>query len=409
MERKREKGAIVIEATISLTAFIFAMLMILSLVDIAYVQAKMGVALNSAAKEISQYSYLYYKFNLDEFDASLSDGTEKSKKTVENTIDGVGELINSLSEVENSIPTMEFDRMFKAIEDGAGSANQMINMYAEQISEDPKGFIVGMGKLAGSELKEEAKAVLGQVMAKAFMKKNLKASAEQEADAFLKKYHVVDGMDGLDFNYTTLMAYGTSNEIHLVVTYEVEIVQLLNVDFKFKFQQCAKTSAWGNGVSVITPRSIWDTMTPVNRGKYIAEKEKENYPYTSDDGGFQAFDNSGGKNEFVAITSMDTSMSSYKDKSGVKNRLNSIFNKMYSEVNGMGNPITVKNALGEEVTVSSDPASRTYKIVLIIPEGADQSVIKAAIEEFKKSRPGEKIEVQIKEGYGDKKAEGWGN
>lgn len=409
MERKREKGAIVIEATISLTAFIFAMLMILSLVDIAYVQAKMGVALNSAAKEISQYSYLYYKFNLDEFDASLSDGTEKSKKTVENTIDGVGELINSLSEVENSISTMEFDRMFKAIEDGAGSANQMINMYAEQISEDPKGFIVGMGKLAGSELKEEAKVVLGQVMAKAFMKKNLKASAEQEPDAFLKKYHVVDGMDGLDFNYTTLMAYGTSNEINLVVTYEVEIVQLLNVDFKFKFQQCAKTSAWGNGVSVITPRSIWDTMSPVNRGKYIVEKEKENYPYTSDDGGFQAFNNSGGKNEFVAITSMDPSMSSYKDKSGVKKRLNSIFNKMYSEVNGMGNPITVKNASGEEVTVNSDPATRTYKIVLIIPEGADQSVIKAAIEEFIKSRPGEKIEVQIKEGYGDKKAEGWGD
>lgn len=63
MKRKREKGAIVIEATISLTVFIFAILTILSLVDIAYVQAKMSVALNSAAKEISQYSYLYYKFN----------------------------------------------------------------------------------------------------------------------------------------------------------------------------------------------------------------------------------------------------------------------------------------------------------------------------------------------------------
>lgn len=409
MRREREKGAIVIEATISFTAFVFAMLIILSLVDIAYVQAKMSVALNSAAKEISQYSYLYYKFNLDEFDASLSDGTDKSKKTVENTIDGVGEVINSLSEVENSISTMEFDNMFAAIESGAGSANNMITMYADQISEDPKGFIIGMGKLAGSELKEEAKVVLGQVMAKAFMKKNLKAFAEQDPDAFLKKYHVVDGMDGLDFNYTTLMAYGTSNEIHLVVTYEVEVVQLLNVDFKFKFQQCAKTAAWGNGVSVITPRSIWDTMTPVNSGKYIIEKEKENYTYTSDDRGFEAFNNSGGKNEFVAITSIDPSMSSYKNKSGVKNKLNNIFTKMYSGVNGLGNPITVKDASGEEVTVASDPATRTYKIILVIPEGADRTVIQAAIEEFKKSRPGYTIEVEIKEGYGEKETVGWGD
>lgn len=199
MKREREKGAIVVEATISLTAFVFAMLTILSLVDIAYVQAKMSVALNSAAKEISQYSYLYYKFNLDEFDASLSDGTENSKKTVENTIDGIGEVVDSLSEVENSISARDFDTMFSAIKKGAGSANDVVNMYADQISEDPKGFIVGMGKLAGSELKEEAKVVLGQVLAKAFMKKNLKAFSEQDPDAFLKKYHVVDGMDGLDF------------------------------------------------------------------------------------------------------------------------------------------------------------------------------------------------------------------
>lgn len=209
-------------------------------------------------------------------------------------------------------------------------------------------------------------------------------------------------MDGLDFDYTTLMAYGDSNEIQLVVTYEVEVVKLLNVDFKFKFQQCAKTSAWGNGISVITPRSIWDTMSPVNRGKYIVEKEKAAYTYTSDSKGFDAFDNSGGKNEFVSITSLDPTSATYQDKSGVKSRLSSIFNKMYSGTAGLKDPITVKNASGESVTVASPPATRTYKIILIIPEGADRSVIEAAVEEFKKSRPDDSIEVEIKEGYGKK-------
>ena len=47
---KSEKGAVIVEATIVLPMFIFAILIILSVVDICYVQSKMSVALNSAAK-----------------------------------------------------------------------------------------------------------------------------------------------------------------------------------------------------------------------------------------------------------------------------------------------------------------------------------------------------------------------
>ena len=56
---KKENGAIVVEATISLTAFMFAILTVIMVLDICYTQAKIGIALNATAKEISQYSYLY--------------------------------------------------------------------------------------------------------------------------------------------------------------------------------------------------------------------------------------------------------------------------------------------------------------------------------------------------------------
>lgn len=55
MRETKERGAVVVEAVISMTAFMFAILIILSITDIAYTQSKMAVALNSAAKEISQY------------------------------------------------------------------------------------------------------------------------------------------------------------------------------------------------------------------------------------------------------------------------------------------------------------------------------------------------------------------
>ena len=47
--RKRERGAIVVEATIALTAYIFAIFTILSIVDICYIQAKMSIALDESA------------------------------------------------------------------------------------------------------------------------------------------------------------------------------------------------------------------------------------------------------------------------------------------------------------------------------------------------------------------------
>ena len=50
-----DSGAIVIEATVSLSVFMFAIVVVLSIVNICYAQMKMGVAVNQTAKELSQY------------------------------------------------------------------------------------------------------------------------------------------------------------------------------------------------------------------------------------------------------------------------------------------------------------------------------------------------------------------
>ncbi|MEE1256460.1 MAG: hypothetical protein UHN47_08120 [Lachnospiraceae bacterium] len=55
---KEEKGAVVIEATLSLSLFMFMIIMLLSMVNLCTAQAKIGMALNTTAKEISQYTYI---------------------------------------------------------------------------------------------------------------------------------------------------------------------------------------------------------------------------------------------------------------------------------------------------------------------------------------------------------------
>ncbi len=402
IKEERERGAVVVEAVLSMTAFVFTILILLSIADIAYTQSKMAVALNSAAKEISQYCYLYYKFQLDQANSALSEGTQGPQKTVEDTVAGLGQMMDSFGNAGSDFEEGNFDRAVNSLMNGTDAANRTVSNLAAQVAEEPKAFLVGMGKLAGREVTEAAKVYLGQIMAKAFMSKNLKAFAGDDPDAFLRRLHVVDGMDGLDFRYTSLMAYGSSNVIQLVCTYEVRVMRLLNTDFTFTFRQTARTMAWGDGASLVTPRSIWTSMDQMARGRHIVEREREGYIYTSSGQGFDAYVNSGGRNQFVTISTIDPASVSYRDVKGIKNRLSKDFEDMYAGVAALDSTITVTKDNGK-TTVNSDPATRTYKIVLVLPEETDaayKAKVNEAIAQLQAKYPETSLDVEVKEGYG---------
>ena len=330
-ENKSEKGAIVVEATIALTAFIFAIYTILSIVDICYIQAKISIALDAAAEDLSQYSYLYYRFGIDNLQSELHEGTDESRAMVSDTISGIGSLMDNMDDIQGSVNTsdmtVDFDNLSSALNDTShtlGDLSDNVNQYAAALAEDPKGFIIGMGRLAADELSGQVNSWLGQAMGKAFMKRNLKSFATDDADTFLRRYRVKNGLAGLDFSGTQLMTYGVSNTIQLVCTYEVEVVRLLNFDYSIKFRQCAKTSAWGNGVSKITPEisttskqtsTIWDMSDATKRGKLIVSYEKDNYTYIDSGNGYDAYNNTNGSNEFISILSIDTTLASYQNES----------------------------------------------------------------------------------------------
>ena len=402
---RKEKGAIVVEATISLTAFMFAIFMILSIVNICFIQAKISVALNTAAKELSQYSYLYYALGANNLESEFNNGTEDSKQLAMDTIDGVGTMMDSLANAGASVETGDFETMMSEIETGKTTAESLITQYADGLKNDPKGFILGMGKMATNELKEEAKTALAQILARVFMEKNLKASPEDDPDAYLRNYGVVDGMDGLDFNYTTFLAYGNSNEIQLVVTYDVRVMQLLNLDFKFTIRQCSKTTAWGNGISKMNPEQNQATETGENlwdlginpRGTKIVENEKKKYAYTDTNHGFDAYNPA--DNEFVTIVSTDTSTKSRSTAKGIKDFLNASYRDMTQKVDNLGETIQVTDQSGNKVDFTSNPESRRYEIVLVVPDNAPMDVVTEGVNQFKESNPG--VNVIVRKGYGN--------
>lgn len=407
MRKDSESGAIVVEATISLTAFVFAIFTILSVVNICYIQARISSALDSAAKEIAQYSYLYFKMGLDKKEAELNKGTEEARETTEDTVDQTVLFMNALSDANNSASTLDFDGLKESINVGSKSVETLYHDYADKLADHPKEFIMGFAKLAGVELKEELKVYLAQVMAKGFMAKNLKAFKDDNPDAFLKRYRVVDGLNGLDFDYSALMAYGKSNKIQLVCTYDVQVIKLLNIDFKFKFRQIAKTNAWGNGISALKPdvstgtvaneKSVWDYTDVMRRGKMIVYDEKKNFTYTDSGNGFDAYDNK--KNEFVTIVSHNTHEDSLNTSGKIKNQLRTDYNNMYGKVSELGETISVEKANGDKKTFKSDPETRTYNIRLVVPDDADMKMVNQAKAEFENEMGGN-VHVTVVTGYG---------
>jgi len=414
--RKKDRGAIVVEATLSFTAFVFAIFTILSLVNIFFIQAKIGIALNSAAKEISQYSYLYYKLGADKLQAEFKEGTEESRDLADKTVDGIGAVMEVFADgeavwgevVDGSVESQDFEDLFNKAKQTGSDVKSLISTYGSKLEEDPKGFIIGMGKMALTELGEEGKVVLGQVLATAFMKKNLKAHPSDDADAFLKRHRVVDGLDGLDFNYTSLMAYGTTNQIQLCVTYEVSVIRLLDIDYKFKFRQVAKTSAWGNGISLIEPdtstavsMSVWDEPNATLRGKIIVAEERKAYDYISSKN-FDAY--APAKNEFVSFTSMDPSASTYSTKSNIiNNKLVPELKALINPVESLGEDITIQRRItGETVTLKSDKDTRQYRLVLVVPEETDLTLINEAINEVKTKPEYANVTIKVERKYGKK-------
>lgn len=407
MRKDKERGAVVVEGLLSLSIFMFAIFTILSIVNVCYIQAKMTVALSSAAKEISQYSFFYYKFGIDKLDEKFSEGTAEKRELADNTIEGVSTLMDSLTKASNSAQTGDFGDMITEIEGGMDNIDSLVNEYADQISQDPKGFILGMGKMIGNELKEEGKSILCQALTKAFMKKNLKASPDDDADDFLRRYKVVDGMDGLDFKYTTFLQNGTSNLIQLVVTYDVKVIQLLNIDFDFTFRSCVKATAWGRGISKINPddsmptksppSTIWDTG-PVARGKYIVDQEREKYEYPASGNGYDAYDSS--TNTFVSIITVDTTTDSATDENQdyIKKQLEQALKEMQEGADEQTDGIEVTGPDGKTITVPEGEGERNYTVVLVVPDNADPALVAEQVAKFKEAHPG--VTVEVRDGYG---------
>ena len=413
---KAEEGAVVVEATLVLSFFIFAIFTVLSIVNICFIQAKVGNALATSTKEISQYSYLYYKFNLNKLQSGFHAKSANARHTVELSIDSVGDMVNALSDGKDSFASGDYEGLVTAAKDVSRDVKSLYTEFKTELKE-PADFIKGFAYLAGDVAFEEGKSLLGELICRSFMEKNLVESTSDNADSFLRRYRVKDGLDGLHFFHSSLMSFGESDEIQMVVTYEIVVVKLLNIEVSFTVRQCAKTYAWGNGVSQIiaddgeieggaegqeteeTP-SVWDEEDKA-RGRYIHAEERAKFTFPVHPASMNSYDGyNEHTNEFIGIDSMYGK--TYETKSGVKGKLSSSFNALFNAAAKTGDEITVFDSSGNKITVTAKNIEKSYRIILVVPDNANLDMINEVARAFEQEKRalGIQLTVEVKTGYG---------
>lgn len=215
MERNNEKGAIVVEATLSFTTFLFAIVIILSIVNMSLAQARIGCALNSAAKDISQYSYIYTLTGLNAKQKAVSQKADNTRKDIDEIFEGTNDLLKGVSSMN------EGDSLAK---DDTSTKDSIFAFLKNTAAEAGKSFVLDK-------------------LVKVLLPSKLKSETQKDPDQYLKTLGVKNGVDGLDFGESVFCVNGTG-KIILVANYKIHVMELLGQDIDFDITQCAVTEAW---------------------------------------------------------------------------------------------------------------------------------------------------------------------
>lgn len=263
---EKEKGAVAIEATLSLTFFMFLIVTLLSIVNLCIAQAKIGIALNQTAKEISQYTYIYSLTGFNEIQKDMNASVADQRQDIENVEQSVVDSLNGLKKLGNN--EASFDETFNTI----GNTYEEIEQVAEKIAgaEDKTAWVTSIIKICGNEGYEALKGVLGGALAKGLIQKHLVSKEGDDCDRYLRHLGVVDGLHGLNLMNSAIFVNGT-DDIMLICKYKISVVKLFNKEYSFSFVQTAYTKAWGAQALAGKNSDSEDAVT----GKFVLVNEGE--------------------------------------------------------------------------------------------------------------------------------------
>lgn len=216
---KNEQGAVIVEATISLSFFIFTIVILLMIINICAVQMKVGTTLCGVAEDISKFSYIYEKTGLS---GKRAEANVKSSDARE-----------FISDLESCIDTMN-------IRDAGETVVNAVNN-----EELLNSLLCLVGSTATDRLTNGAMELVTQELFKA------RVSTESEsATDYLRRIGIVNengsatGIDFSDSHFCENCTEEDGGDIIVVAKYKIKVLEVFGYDYNFEIQQCAATKIW---------------------------------------------------------------------------------------------------------------------------------------------------------------------
>ena len=268
--RDRQRGSATVEAVVGFTAFLLAIFTILGLVNFCRAQMLVSAAMDTAAKEMAQYSYFYEISGLGKFEKSLDmngkKGTDNINKII-GTVDVLYGSVNSaadqgvqeMNSAQDMMAAGQFD--MTAINNSLTSVGNSIegvmigiegvsNAF-QDVGNDPLLYMRSIVALLASEGMELAKRAVAVPLTRAFVSKHF-GSTTQEANDTLKALGIEDGLNGMNFNLSKIFSDAEHREIELVVHYKVKLLKVFDwVLLEAKLSKVSCCRAWLGGDHVL--------------------------------------------------------------------------------------------------------------------------------------------------------------
>lgn len=254
--RSSESGAVTVEAAIALPIFMFAIITILSIVNICTAQARITAAVNTTAKEISQYTYMYSLTGFQKTHQEWANAGSEASGKVSTIVETTNAVFNEIEKLANSglhVPENMDDLLSQAetilgsAENLQGHAQALDDLFSD-LAKDPKKLIFGLAKLVASKaINQGMSKLIAAPLAKHMCKKHLVSEKDGSVDAYLKSLFIVPNgtsyLNGLDFGQSTMFVDGDSR-IAITCKYKIKPIQLLPIKLEFTFRSTAITKLW---------------------------------------------------------------------------------------------------------------------------------------------------------------------
>lgn len=297
-KKRRVAGAIAIEAVLSLTVFMLAILALLMGSMLMHAQAQMQYALNQTAKEISGYFYLLDKFGVAS--ALSQKTTDTAAANVQQLNDSIGHIVSFAGEIKNDAGQIEQEATETIENAKAGTLTDEDIARLKSIGADEKEKIEAevetikddIQLLKKADKKEMFKGVL-QVFSRAlintaFSEYVTPLVCEVLVPKYLTQgdedtYFNALGIDPTSISFKGSQMLGDGRTINLVVTYTVDASKLTLGFYKkeLHFRHVASTCAWvrenssGSLVSLSTVDDYFDPEYMAQRAEELAKIREE--------------------------------------------------------------------------------------------------------------------------------------